>query len=211
MRALQVMLALAGMTFPLDAVFIQQALSIANSSVESDHRRFHADYVFQVNSAPVDVIGLVTPFRRVVLTAETAARHGGHRYGQREALEALQPQPDRLEVYAELTFHPHHTFVGVPEYTVVLEPRSGARSAIAPRDIERIPRFTSRMDAPWYPFAYPFGGAPRLPSRTDTLLGGTLIARFSADDIDGRGAYIVTVADGARALARVQIDLIRVR
>jgi hypothetical protein len=205
-----VLLSAGGMVVPLDHAAIQDALVIGNSSFETDHRRFHADYHFPLGSAPVDFISVVTPFRRVVLAAETEARQGRRSFGQREALAALQPDPDRLEVYAELTFHPHHTYLAVPSYTMELDP--GSRGVpIAPHDMERIPRFAPRVEAPWYPLPYPLREAPRLPSRTETLLGGTLIARFAGSRLDAKAAYSVVIRDGTRELARARLDLGRVR
>src|SRR5918992_462061 len=105
MRALALLLVAGGVILPLDHLAIQDALTIANSSFDSTHRRFHADYRFPVNRPPVDFVSVVSPFRRLVLAAETQERLGQRMYGQREALAALQPDPDRFEVYVELTFH----------------------------------------------------------------------------------------------------------
>lgn len=196
---------------PLDRRAIDDALTIANSSLESTHRRYHADYRFPVNKAPVDFLSIVTPFRRLVLSAESAERLGHRMFGQREALAALQPDPDRFEVYVELTLHPHNVFVGVPGYTLDLEPVSLRGSTVAPLEIERHPRFGPRFDDAWYPFPYPFSTAPNVPSGSEPLRGGTLIARFAGVQIDWQGAYNVVVRDGEKELARTRIDLAGVR
>jgi hypothetical protein len=208
MRAFAIV-ALAGV-IGMDPASVQDALAIANSSIESAHRRFHADYQFPVSRAPVDRVSVVTPFRRVVLTAETAARTGGRRFGQQDALAALQPAPDRVEVYVELTFHPHHTWVTVPEFMVALEPLSRGGPPVAPIEIDRLPRFGTRMDNPWFPYSYPFQQGPRLPG-AESMAGATIIGRFTLGQLDARGAYAVVVADDKQELARVKVDLGRLR
>jgi hypothetical protein len=210
MRVLVVLLG-AGIVAPLDLVTIQEALTIANSSVQSTHQRFHADYHVAVNRPPVDFMSIVSPFRRVVLTAETEARLGRKMFGQREALRALEPDPERLEVFVELTFHPHNTLIGVPDYAVELEPVGGTASTVLPQEIRRLPRFGPRLEADRYPFPYPYTGVPRSPSGSDPLQGGTLIARFEATRLDVKGSYAVVVRDGPREAARVRVDLGRLR
>lgn len=199
------------MELTLDSRAIQEALWIANHSLESAHRQFHADYRFDVNTAPVDFLSIVTPFRRLVLAAETELRLGRRMFGQREALDALQPKPQRVEIYVELSFHPHNTFVAVPEYTVELLPAAGRGGAIPAEDIDRLPRFGPRHDAAWYPFPYPYSAGPAVPSGSGPLLGGTLIARFDGETLDPKGVYQVIVKDGKTTLARARVDLGRLR
>lgn len=195
---------------PLDYRAIDEALAIANTPLESTHLRFHADYRFAVNAPPVDWVSVVSPFRRVVLLAETEKRQGRRAFGQREALAALRPDPGRLEVYVELTFHPLNTFVGVPDYAVVLE--APGKAPVAAADIERLPRFGPRLADTWYPFPYPYPHGPRMPvSGAQTLEGGTLIARFPGDGLDPRGVYDAVVLNGQARLAQVRIDLARLR
>jgi hypothetical protein len=197
--------------YPLDARALQEALAIANSPIAATHQRFHADYRLPVNAAPVDFVSLVSPFRRLVLAAETDARLGRRMFGQREALAALEPDPQRFEVYAELTFHPHNTFLMVPEYTVELEPLASRAVTLLPVDIDRLPRFGPRTEDPSYPFPYPYRASPNVPSASEPLLGGTLIARFDAAALDRKGLYEVVVKDGRKDLARVKVDLARIR
>lgn len=209
MRALALAL---GLLLPLDHLAIQDALRIANSSLETTHRRFHADYRFPVNTAPVDFVSVVSPFRRLVLTAETEERLGRRMFGQREALAALHPDPDRFEVYVELTFHPHNTFVGVPDYAIELEPLSFRGPAVVPDAIDRLPRFGPRVDEPWYPFPYPYPMGPKVPSSgAEPLAGGTLVARFAGEALNPKAVYASVIRDGARVLARARIDLARLR
>ena len=205
-----VLLLAAGLVAPLDLASIQAALTIANSSSVSGSQRFHAEYQVPVNRAPVDFVSIVSPFRRVVLAAQTEARLGRRMFGQREALRALEPDPERLEIYVELTFHPHNTFIGVPEYAVELEPVSSGGPAVLPREIERLPRFGPRLEGDSYPFPYPYR-VPQAPSGSDPIRGGTLIARFDASRIEAKGVYAVVVRDGRQELARVRLDLLRLR
>jgi hypothetical protein len=210
MRACALVL-LAGVIVRLDHLAIQDALAIANSSIESTHRRFHADYHFPVNRAPVDFVSIVSPFRRVVLSAETAASAGRRIFGQREAVAAIGPDTERFEVYVELTFHPHNTFIGVPEYTVEMEPATSRGSTVVPREMDRLPRFGPRLDDTRYPFPYPHPAMPRSPSGSEPLLGGTLIARFEGGRLDPEADYFVIVRDAGKEMARAKVDLGRLR
>jgi hypothetical protein len=205
-------LALGAITPTLDPKSIDEALTIANSSFESSHRRFHADYRFQLNTPPVDFISIVSPFRRVVLAAESAVRLGARMFGQREALAALQPDPDRLEIFVELTFHPLNTLVGVPAYTIELAPLSFIAPVVAPAELERLPRFTQRVDEARYPFPYPYRVAPKVPTApSQPLVGGTLLARYSMGQIDPKGVYAVVVKEEKKELARAKVDFLRLR
>jgi hypothetical protein len=191
----------------LDRRTIEQALDIAHSSIESTHFRFHADYRFTVAKAPVDFVEIVSPFRRLVLEAESSFRRGRRMFGQREALAALQPDPDRVEVYVELTFHPLNTLVSVPEYEVQLEPTGERGARLQPGTIDRIPRFGPRLDEGTYPPV-----APRVPTGSEPLLGGTLIARFHGNSIDPTGVYEAVIMDGEKELGRTwRIDLGKLR
>jgi hypothetical protein len=195
----------------LDRRAIEQALYIAHSSIQADHFRFHVDYRFTVAKSPVDFVEIVSPFRRLVLEAETSFRQGRRMFGQRDAMKALEPDPERVEVYVELTFHPMNTFINVPEYGVEIVP-FGRTGAIQPGTIDRLPRFGPRVDDSSYPFPYPYPVAPRVPTGTEPLLGGTLIARFQGDAIDPNGVYEVVVKDGEKELGRTwRVDLARLR
>jgi hypothetical protein len=211
MRALALSVALAGgMIVPLDYRAIEDALTIGNSSIESTHRKFHGAYRVTVNTAPVDFLSIVTPFRRVVLLAGTEKRQGRRIVGQREALKALEPDAERLEVYAELTFHPFNTFVGVPDYSIELEPFSFKGPSIPPAFVDRIPRFGPRIDDPVYPFPYPHPGGPRLPVN-EPLRGATIIGSFAGGLLDPKAIYTVVVKNGTEELSRSRVDLARLR
>ena len=183
---------------------IEQAFEIAHSTIQSTHLAFHADYRFHVLAPPVDFVEVVTPFRRVVLSAETALRTGKRMFGQHEAPEALQPDPERLEVFVELTFHPMNTFIGVPPYTVELAPVGAPHPPVPASTIDRLPRFGARVDDSSYLFPYPYTLQPRLVTGSEPLVGGTLIARFQGDTIDARGVYEVVVKEGNTEIGRTR-------
>ena len=216
-RAVPVLLCVIGgaigsfaMEVSLDRRAIQEALDIANTSIERTRARFHPDYRFVVGRAPVDFIEIVTPFRRLVLAAEARARTGSRMFGQREALEALKPDPERVDLYVELTFHPLNTFVGVPGYRVMLKSTRPGAPPTHPSAIDRIPRFGPRVDGqPVYgPLPYPI--PPRVPSGGEPLSGGTLIAAFDGRLLDPKGTYDAVVVDERdKELASVRIDLSR--
>jgi hypothetical protein len=191
---------------------LEQAFEIAHSTIQSTHLAFHANYRFHVLTPPVDFVEVVTPFRRVVLSAETQLRTGRRMFGQREALAALQPDPDRLEVFVEVTFHPMNTLIGVPEYDVELAPAAARATRVRAGTIDRLPRYGARVDDTSYLFPYPYTLQPRLASGSAPLLGGTLVARFHGDTVDGNAVYEVVVRDGAKELGRTRpIDLSRLR
>jgi hypothetical protein len=191
---------------------LEQALAIAHSTIESTHLAFHADYRFHVLTPPVDFVEVVTPFRRVVLSAETAVRTGRRMFGQREALDALQPDPERLEVFVELTFHPMNTFVGVPAYDVELAPVGAPRPRVPAGTIDRLPRYGVRLDDTSYLFPYSSTPRPRLATESEPLTGGTLVVRFQGEGIDANGVYEVVVKDGNKEIGRTRpIILSRLR
>ena len=195
----------------LDRRAIEQALDIAHSSIEATHFRFHADYRFTVARAPVDFVEVVSPFRRLVLAAETSFRQGRAMFGQREALAALQPDPERVEVFVELTFHPQNSFIFVPEYTVELVPL-GEGDRLGTKALDRLPRYGPRVETSNYPFPYPFPVPPSVPAGTEPLLGATMIARFDGPAINPKGVYEVVVMEGEKELGRTyRIDLARLR
>jgi len=191
---------------------IEQAFEIAHSTIASAHLAYHADYRFHVLTPPIDFVEVVTPFRRLVLSAETALRTGRRMFGHREAHDALQPDPERLEIFVELTFHPMNTYVGVPAYDVELAPIGAPRPRVSAGTIDRLPRFGARMDDASYLFPYPYTLQPRLASGSEPLVGGTLVARFPGDAIDARGVYEVVVKEQKKEIGRTRpINLARLR
>jgi hypothetical protein len=193
----------------LDRRAIEEAIYIGQSRIESERIRFHAPYRVQVAQPPVDWIDVVTPFHRLELAAETNARRGGSQFGQRQALEVLSGAPDQVDLLIELTFHPLNTFVGVPAYQVELVAPGGTR--IAPRRLDRYPRFGPRLDSSGPVFPAPnaaaaFGGG-------QPVLGGTLIAVYDGTSLDAKGRYGVVLmdGDGKTELARSAFDLAKMR
>jgi hypothetical protein len=186
---------------------ISEAIAIGQSRVEKDRRTFHAPYRVHVNTAPIDFIDIVTPFRRVALHAEARARIGDRSFNQRQAFELLGTAPAEVEVWVELTFHPQHTYVGVPAYRVALVDGRGVR--IMPRAIVREPRFGARVDGE--PLRIPVPGGLARAGVSEPMLGGTVMAQFDGRVLNTAGAYDVVVEDEKREMARVRIDLGKLR
>jgi hypothetical protein len=55
---------------------IETAQALGRTPIDAKRQRFHAPYRIMVGAPPVDYIEIVTPYRRVVLAAEKAARAG---------------------------------------------------------------------------------------------------------------------------------------
>jgi hypothetical protein len=110
-------------------------------------------------------------------------------------------------VYIELTFHPHSRFVGIPDYGITLEAGS---VTFEPVSIGRIPRFGPRVGG--YPLpSTSSDGAFILPGGSQPLTGGTLVCRLPGARTDPQGRYDLVVLDRTRQLARVSLDLGRLR
>ncbi len=188
---------------------IDDALAIGQSSVDSVRARFHAPYRIPVDRAPVDFVGVVTPFRRLVLAAEDRARLGMTRMRQPEALAVLAGHSGRLELFVELTFHPLNTFVGVPAYGVALARAGVSAPPVLPAALQRIPRFGPRMEGA--PMSTPYPIPPQLPPGGQPLSGGTVIAAFDSARIDTGGRYEVVIDEAGKELGRILLDLARLR
>ena len=191
--------------FALDARAIDEAIGIGQSRIELQRTRFHAPYRLQASRAPVDYIEVITPFRRVALAAEARVRIGDRSFGQRQAFELLAATSNQIELWVELTFHPLNTFVGVPGYAVSLE-RAAARP-IPPRRIDRVPRYGARVDGE---LPFPAPGAP-LPGGSEPMLGGIIVVDFDGRLLTPDASYDVVVRDEGKELARVRMDLARLR
>jgi hypothetical protein len=158
--------AAAGYEQTLDQRAIDEALALGHSRIDAVKLRFRQPYRLPVGRPPVDYIEIVTPFRRVELLAEERTRVGDRLLGQREVLTALAGRLDRLDVVVELTFHPLNSYVGVPSYDVVFA-RPGSKAGIDPADIQRIPRFGSRIEG----LPDPYATAPSVPNRQPANVG----------------------------------------
>src|SRR5690606_5257822 len=119
-------------------------------------------------------------------------------FSQRQAREVLEPYGDTVDVRLEVTFHPLHTFVLVPEYEVVLLAPAGAR--LEPRTIARIPRHGPRTEG--VPVLEP--AAP--PATDQPMLGAIVIAGFDGAQLRAVGEYVATIEEGGQVLAKAAID-----
>jgi hypothetical protein len=186
----------------LDLAAVDEALRIGSSRDERLRARFHEPYRVAINRPPVDYIDIVTPFRRVEIEAEQRTRSGNRSLSQRDALILLDTVADAVDVFVEFTFHPLHTYVGVPAYDVALAPATPAGAKeIRPRQDDRIPRFGARFEGMRLP--YPI--VSRFPNG-ETMTGGTVLAKFDLRAIDANGAYDVVVREAGKELARARID-----
>lgn len=195
-----------GVELRLDTQSIGQALSLGQTSIAGDLDRFHGPYRVDVKTPPVDYLEIVTPFRRIVLSAQARARAGDRRFGQREALEIEAAAPGQIDLFAELTFHPLNTFVLVPSYRVrVLLPSGGT---LDPRNVNGMPRYGPRVDGGLVPYSpTPLPGGP-LPGRTQPMLGATILASFDGDTLTracDRRCDLVIEEEGK---TRVQVPLV---
>jgi hypothetical protein len=167
---------IAAVDLRLDAATIAQAVSLGQTSIARDLTRFHQPYRLDVSRPPVDYVEVVTPYRRIVLSAQARARAGDRRWGQRQAIELEAASPGQVDLYAELTFHPLNSLVLVPVYRVrVLLPSGGL---MEPRNTGSVPRYGPRVDGglvPYTPAPLP-GGA--VPGRSEPMLGATVLASF---------------------------------
>ena len=191
----------------LDPRAVGEAIAIGQTRVDADRARFHGPYRLPVNKAPIDFIEVVTPFRRVALHAQSRARIGDRSFGQRQALELLNASPVALDVWVELTFHPQNNYIGVPGYEVTMIGAGGAR--IPPRSVERVPRYGPRVDGE--PLRIPVPGGIVLPGGSQPLLGGTVMAQFDGRSLNDSGAYDVVIVEGRNELARVRVNLAKLR
>ncbi len=197
---------LGAVQMTIDPRGVTEAIVIGQSRSERDRARYHAPYRLVVGRAPLDYLDVVTPFRRVVLAAETRARVGDPSFGQRQGLDTLAPAPAQIDLWLEFSFHPLNTYVGVPAYQVTLVDARGARTQV--RAIDRRPRYGARVDSMPQPFAVP-GGA--LPGGSQPMLGGTVIAQFDGRLLAASGVYDMVVDEAGKELARVRLDLARFR
>ena len=188
----------------LDQRAIDEALSIAHSYTTTVRDRFHLAYRVHVARAPVDHIDVITPFRRLVIAAEDRARIGERFFSQRDATAVLARHGEGIEIAVELTFHPLNTYVGIPDYGVSLQTLDAR--VLRASGLQRVPRFTPRVNGASVPGAGPGIGAGAQP-----LLGGTVLARFAPPDLDPQGTYDVVIEEGRKEVARGRVELATLR
>ena len=210
-RALLVAAALAlgaaqarGFDLVLDTRALSEAIDIGQSRIAAVRTRFHQPYRIQITRAPVDFVDVVTPFRRVVLAAESRAREGSRLFGQREAIATLGASPEQVDLLVELTFHPQNTYVGVPDYDVRLLPATPTTAVVEPRDIQRVPRFGPRLDGT--PLSYPYVLSPPVAPGSLPLSGGTLVVTLDGRALSVRGVYDLLVSEEGKELASAQVE-----
>jgi hypothetical protein len=185
---------------------VDEALRIGQTRIVADRTRFHAPYRILASQPPVDYVDVVTPYRRVALAADERARLGDRSFGQRQAIELLNVAHGQFDFVVELTLHPLNTFVTMPEYDVALV---RDRGRLTPTALERRPRFGARVEDVPSSLPTPAGLIPNRGS--EPMLGGTLIAQFDGATLDLMGVTEVVVTDGGKELARVKVDLGRLR
>lgn len=199
---------LSALELSLDPRAITEALRIGQSRLDREREAFHAPYRLLVNVAPIDYIDIVTPFRRVALASEQRMRLGDRSLSQRQAMDLLATAPTLIDVVVELTFHPMHALVRVPDYQVRLIAPAGAMP-IEPHGTDLVPRFGPRLDA----MPVPLPGAPTIgtPRTAQPMLGGSVIAAFDGATLDAKGVYAVVVLEKGKELARARLDLTKLR
>jgi hypothetical protein len=191
----------------LDRRAIEEAIYIGQSRIESERARFHVPYRVRVTQPPIDWIDVITPFHRVELAAEMNARRGGPQFGQREAMDVLREAPSQIDLLVEMTFHPLNTFVAVPSYQVEVILTGGRR--LAPRRLERFPRFGPRPESPGP--ALPTPNASPVFGGGQPVTGATLIAVLDGSMLDSNQRVEVVLLDGKTELARTAVDLGKMR
>jgi hypothetical protein len=189
---------------------IADALAIARSPTEAPRRAFHAGYYMSVNQAPVTSISIVTEFRRVVIAAEERLRFGDRLWGLREAREVLRSFTNKLDIVAELVFHPQNAYATLPEFGMALVPKEGPE--IRPVQLSRTAKYTPLPMTPAEAMYYPYP-PPTLPVAPggQTILGAWVVATFDATAIDPNAYLVVAVREGVTDLTRAAVDFSRLR
>jgi len=185
---------------------IEEAIRTGQTRIAADRSGFHVPYRITVGRPPVDYVEVVTPFRRVVLAAEQRAQVGDRSFGQRQALQLLTEANGQFDFAVDFTLHPLNTFIGMPAYDVVLMKRS---TRVGPVSVDRQPRFGARVEGLPPPIQIAAGHIPGGASQP--ILGGTVTARFKGEDLDPDRSINLVVNEGDKELARIAIDLGRVR
>jgi len=189
----------------LDPQGITRAISLGQTSVPGDLRRFHEPYRVNVSRHPVDYLEIVTPFRRIVLAAQARAGAGDRRWGQRQAIELEASAPRQIDLYAELTFHPLNSLVLVPLYRIRIALPTG--ELMSPRNTSSMPRYGPRVDGGLVPYTpTPLPGGP-VPGRSQPMLGATIVGSFDGDAITAvcnRRCDVVIEEEGK---TRIQVPL----
>ena len=222
--AVFVLVPLVGLALPLQAididvtpVIVQQAVDFAQRTKPVERGAFHRTYVVPVVAPPLRKISVVTEFRRVVLAAEEQLRLGNRLFGLREATEAVAPWRGRLQVIAELQYHPQNNYISVPPIDVLVWPQDERRGAnpLIPLSTERVPAYGYSFDTTlpddwqtWWPFQ------PVMlpgPPGSQPLTGAWIQATFDAREIGPRTRVEILVKEGVKTIGSGTFDLGSVR
>ena len=189
----------------LDRRAVEEAIYIGQSRIDADRTRFHVPYRVRVVQPPIDWIDVITPFHRVELAAESNARRGGRMFSQQEAIEVMKDAVNQIDLLIEMSFHPLNTFVAVPLYQVQIVLPGGRR--VEPKRVERFPRLGPRAESasPTLP-----GSLPQYATG-QPVVGGTILAPLDGSALDPNQRIDVIVLDGKTELAKVSIDLGKMR
>ena len=187
---------------------LAEAISIGRTGIESQRTEFQRPYRLVVARPPLDYVEVITPFRRVVLAAESRLLRGERLFGQQEALAVLGDTPDRVELRLEMTFNPLNTFVGVPGYGVALV-AAKTQTPIQPTTLERVPRFGPRVEGQRLDSGTQVRGVLR--GQSQPLAGGTVVAVFAGNRLERDSIYDVLVTDGDKTVAVVGLDFSKLR
>lgn len=190
---------------------LDDAIRFARQANPATREAFHRAYVFPNGSVPIASISLVTEYRRVVIAAEDRLLLGDRMWGLREAREVLRHTRNTIELIADVKFHPQNVYVTVPQYDIRIV-RQGLPDML-PIGTQSTARYgvvsvSSPTDPPYYPFPPP--SLPAGPG-ADPMLGAWVSATFSATSLDPRDLIVAVVREGPKDLARVAIDLSRLR
>lgn len=195
----------------IDDAALDDAIRLGRRGSEEEKIGFHRRYVFTGGAAPLSSISLVTEFRRVVLAAEDRVRFGDHLWSLREARDLLRPVRNKLEIIADVNFHPQNAYATVPQYEIRIIPKEGRE--IRATDLKTTARYglqsvPSPTDPPFYPFPPP--SLPIGPG-AEPLMGAWVSAVFDGSALDAKAFAVVGVSEGGKDLGRISVDLGRVR
>jgi hypothetical protein len=189
---------------------ISDALAVARSPNEASRRAFHGNYYQSAGPPPLTSINVVTAYRRVVIAAEDRLRLGDRLWGLTAARSVASSFRNRVDIVADLNFHPQNAYATVPAIEIAAVLKDGPE--ITPVQISRTAKYgllpASPNDVLFYP--YPPPSLPAGPG-ADTILGAWVVASFDALELDPKAYVVVIVREGGKDLARVAVDFGRIR
>ena len=110
---------------------VERGLAIARAT-DNERATFHAPYIHKVDTPFVESIEVVSEYRRVVLVGEDHIRKGDRLFAYSTTLtqKAVSPWKSRVSIVARMRFHPHNTYVSVPDVDLVLPGKEQARIGV---------------------------------------------------------------------------------